>query len=85
MAFGIPLSKTNPLEDNPYNQYISLNDYVFLHKNSKYRLPMRAIINQSSRIDANVLNKNRHIGRLTDETVKNKIRNKLFEWLFSGD
>jgi hypothetical protein len=81
MAFAIPLSKTNIME-NDYNEPIYLPDYDFIHKDKKFNLPMRAMIHQATRIDGNVLKGDKIIGKLTDTVKMHKIEEKLFNWIF---
>lgn len=83
MTFAIPLSASRVVEDN-YNEPILLEDYTFIHKDEKYHRPMRAIIHQSTRIDGNVLNEHRVIGRLINEVRMKKIEDKLFNWVFKS-
>lgn len=82
MAFGIPLSKTNPIVENDFNQPILMDDYSYLYSNEKYHNPMRALIHQSTRIDGNVLSQHWLLGEITNDIVKQKIDNKLFNWIF---
>lgn len=82
MSFGIPLSKTNPAMSDRLNQSILLPHYVFLHKDVKYRQPMRAVISQATRVAGNTFGKQEVIGRITDEIIKEQIETKLFEWIF---
>lgn len=81
MAFAIPLSSSN-LINNIYNQIIYLPDYAFLHSDPNYKRPMRAVIHQATRIDGNVLNTNRLIGKIVNLTLQSEIENKLLNWLF---
>lgn len=81
MAFGIPLSKTNMYSDK-FNQIIKLPEYQFTHNDLNYKIPMRAVICQSTRIDGNVLQKGSIIGRITDSVLQKNIENKLLNWIF---
>ncbi len=81
MAFAIPLSKSRIYSDR-LNEVIKLTDYQFLHTDTIYREPMRAIIHQSTRIDGNVLSNNRIIGKITNRVSQDKIENKLLNWIF---
>lgn len=81
MAFGIPLSLTNIIED-PYNHMVLLQHYLFSHTDKTYNQPMRAIIHQATRIDGNTLNKDKIIGTITDKITQDAIENKLLDWLF---
>jgi hypothetical protein len=45
---------------------------------------MRAMIHQATRIDGNVLNSEKVIGRLTNTVKMKRIEDKLFNWIFSG-
>jgi hypothetical protein len=83
MAFAILLSASRILE-NDYNEPIYLSDYKFKHKNNIYNRPMRAMIHQSTRIDGNILKKDKIIGKLTNLVKMRKIEDKLFNWMF-GD
>ncbi|MDP3764566.1 MAG: hypothetical protein Q8Q95_03010 [bacterium] len=81
MAFAIPLSKSGMIEDR-FNEIIKISDYTFLHSDITYRVPMRAVICQATRIDGNVLSQNKLIGKITDTNLMNKIENKLLNWVF---
>ncbi len=81
MTFGIPLSSSS-LVDDSHNQCIYLPEYAFVHADPRYNIPMRAIISQATRVDGNVFNQARLIGNITDLSVRGKIENKLFDWLF---
>lgn len=83
MAFAIPLSATNPYTQDLYNEPILLTHYSFLHTDSQYKKPMRAVIHQSTRIDGNVLDKTKIIGKITDTVVQGKIENKMLKWIFN--
>jgi hypothetical protein len=83
MSFAIPLSSSK-LADNDYNEIIYLEDYSFVHKDEKFHRPMRAMIHQATRIDGNVLNSEKVIGRLTNTVKMKRIEDKLFNWIFSG-
>lgn len=82
LSFGIPLSKSKPLEENVYNEPIPLQSYAFLHEDTTYYRPMRAIVCQATRIAGNIISERHLLGRLTDETLKKKIESKLIDWLF---
>lgn len=82
MAFAIPLSTTNSMLENKFNEPISIADYKFIHKDKKYERPMRAMIHQSTRIDGNTLLINEVIGILIDNVKRGKIENKLLNWIF---
>ena len=83
MSFAIPISSSKILENN-YNEPILLEDFIFIHKNKIYYRPMRAIIHQATRIDGNILSRNKIIGRLTNEVRMKKIEEKLFNWIFKS-
>lgn len=80
MAFAIPLSASK-IGNDKYNQVIALNDFLFLHSDKKYERPMRAMIHQATRIDGNVLNRQRLIGKVNNSVLQIQIENKLREWL----
>lgn len=82
MAFGIPISTTQPLIENKCNQPILLEHYLFLHQDKTYLRPMRAMIHQATRIDGNALSGKKLIGAINDKIVQEKIQTKLFDWLF---
>jgi hypothetical protein len=84
MAFAIPLSTTNSMLENKFNEPIEIKDFNFIHTNKDYFRPMRAMIHQSTRIDGNALPSNEIIGKVTDNVKKEKIENKLFSWIFGG-
>ena len=81
MAFAIPLSKSGMYE-NKFNEIIKIENYMFLHNDTSYKTPMRAIVCQATRIDGCVISTNRLLGKITDIVLKNKIENKLFNWIF---
>lgn len=81
MTFAIPLSASNLINDT-HNAIIYLPDYAFLHSDQKYHRPMRAVIHQATRIDGNVLNSKKLIGKITNQILQDQIDNKLLNWLF---
>jgi hypothetical protein len=85
MSFGIPLSSKNLLSNDSFNQLILRDDYTFIHPNQKYKIPMRAVIHQATRIDGNVLNKKWLLGKITNNKIQEIIENKLLNWIFSLD
>lgn len=69
------------IEDR-FNEIVKINDYTFLHRDITYKVPMRAIICQATRIDGNALSQNKLIGKITDVNLMSKIENKLSNWIF---
>jgi len=83
MTFGIPLSKDieNENFDDNYNQLIEIFHYRLFNSNKK-AIPLRAAINQATRVDGTAIIKNgRSIGVIFNETLKSKIDLKLRKWL----
>lgn len=83
MAFGIPLTRSNPATEDKYNQPIFLPSYSYIYKDAKYHAPMRAVITHATRVDGNVFHSRNLIGRITDTLVQRKLDNKMLDWLFS--
>jgi hypothetical protein len=82
MSFAIPLSTTNPSLNNKYAHPILLSDFTFFHNNKSYQRPMRAVIHQATRVDGNVLNSDKLIGKLNNSMAQQYIENKLLDWIF---
>lgn len=83
MTFGIPLSKDieNENFDDKYNQLIEVYDYKLFNRTKK-PIPLRAAINQSTRVDGTAIIKNGNsFGVIFNEILKNKINLKLRKWL----
>ena len=76
MAFAIPLSTTNSMLEDKFNEPIEIKDFNFIHTNEDYLRPMRAMIHQSTRIDGNALPSNEIIGKVTDN-IKKKNRKQV--------
>lgn len=82
MAFAIPVSTTDVLQQDAFNHVVKLENYSFTHSDKKYHQPMRAIVHQATRIDGNVLDTNKLIGKITDVITQQQIEEKLLNWIF---
>lgn len=82
MTFGIPVSQDieNYNFDDKYNQIIQIHEYDTF--NNEIKIPLRAAINQSTRIDGTAIKKNGTVrGTISDGSLKEKITQKLCKWL----
>lgn len=83
ITFGIPLSADfrGYNFDDKYNQLIEIGNYDLVN-NSEIKKPLRAAINQSTRIDGNaIINSGVVRGMITDEVLMDRIELKLKKWL----
>lgn len=83
VTFGIPLSGNIESYnfDDKFNQLIQINTYEVADEFKDKKAVFRAVINQSTRIDGNCIKKCNFFGLIKDEIMKEKIENKLRNWL----